>query len=416
MTPFLILVVDDEADVESLFTQKFRREIRKGKYSFLFAQDGMNALEVLAENPDVGIVFSDINMPRMDGLTFLEKMMEDEHSPTAIIVSAYGDQTNIRTAMNRGAFDFITKPIDLDDLTATLEKALRYNQQISQLKDEREAALQTESQLRKYFSPAVAKVVAADSNAISAEGGRKTATFLFTDLNGFLPFVEESPPHVVVDTLNEYLDEMTRIVFQHDGTLMKIVGDSLSVVFGAPEHDPDHASKAVQCALELEAFASHFQDEKNAKGVPIGLTRIGINTGDAIIGNFGGKNFFEYTAYGAAVNIASRLENANKALGTRMCISQSTVDNIDGFLGRPAGRLLVKGSQKPILTFEPVSQEQSEAPSHQAYLDAFKLLENGDPAAKAAFAALVGQDTEDPLSAFHLSRVLTGEVSDIVDL
>src|ERR1700757_3789739 len=121
-----ILVVDDEADLEVLVLQKFRRQIRDGAVTFVFARDGLEALQSLEQNPHVDLVVSDINMPRMDGLSLLQKLQEAEDKKSTIIVSAYGDMSNIRTAMNRGAFDFLTKPIDFADLETTINKTLRH--------------------------------------------------------------------------------------------------------------------------------------------------------------------------------------------------------------------------------------------------------------------------------------------------
>ncbi len=120
-----ILSVDDELDLELLLTQYFRRKIRKGEYEFFFAHNGVEALQMMLKNPDIDIVLSDINMPEMDGLTLLKKL-NSRHNPAlkVIMVSAYGEMSNIRTAMNNGAFDFATKPIDLEDLERTIEKAI----------------------------------------------------------------------------------------------------------------------------------------------------------------------------------------------------------------------------------------------------------------------------------------------------
>ena len=120
-----ILSVDDELDLEVLLTQYFRRQIRKGEYEFAFAHNGLEALQKLLETPDFDIILSDINMPEMDGLTLLAKVNELKNpAMKCIMVSAYGDMDNIRSAMNKGAFDFATKPIDLDDLSRTIEKAI----------------------------------------------------------------------------------------------------------------------------------------------------------------------------------------------------------------------------------------------------------------------------------------------------
>ena len=121
---YKILVVDDEPDMEPLVLQRMRRHIRSGRYSFVFAQNGVEALEVLNKDSDIDMVVSDINMPRMDGLTLLSQIAQLNPDLRAVIVSAYGDMKNIRTAMNRGAFDFVTKPLDFDDLQVTIERTL----------------------------------------------------------------------------------------------------------------------------------------------------------------------------------------------------------------------------------------------------------------------------------------------------
>ncbi|HYE57953.1 MAG TPA: SpoIIE family protein phosphatase [Rhodothermales bacterium] len=124
--PTRVLVVDDEPDLEPLLRQRFRRRIREGELELVFACDGLDALDKLAAHPDIGLVLTDINMPRMDGLTLLGELARLDRPVRAVVVSAYGDLENIRTAMNRGAFDFITKPIAFDDLETTLDKTIRH--------------------------------------------------------------------------------------------------------------------------------------------------------------------------------------------------------------------------------------------------------------------------------------------------
>ena len=115
-----ILVADDEADLEILIRQKFRQKIREQQYEFVFAINGQDALEKMQQHPDVSIVLSDINMPEMDGLTLLTRLGESNQLTKTVMVSAYGDMDNIRTAMNRGAFDFVTKPVNFEDLELTM--------------------------------------------------------------------------------------------------------------------------------------------------------------------------------------------------------------------------------------------------------------------------------------------------------
>ncbi len=143
MKPVKILSVDDEQDLELLLTQYFRRKIRKGEYEFFFAHNGLEALTVLLKEKDIDIILSDINMPEMDGLTLLTKVNEMRNPALkCIMVSAYGDMGNIRSAMNNGAFDFATKPIDLDDLSVTIEKAV---EQIEYIKNSQKEHTQLES-------------------------------------------------------------------------------------------------------------------------------------------------------------------------------------------------------------------------------------------------------------------------------
>ena len=138
-----ILSVDDEPDLEVLLSHYFRRKIRKGEYEFTFAHNGLEALKLMVEHPDFDIVLSDINMPEMDGLTLLSKINELRNpAQKCIMVSAYGDMKNIRTAMNRGAFDFATKPIDMEDLSLTIEKAV---EEVNYIKQTQREHLQLES-------------------------------------------------------------------------------------------------------------------------------------------------------------------------------------------------------------------------------------------------------------------------------
>ncbi|MEM6299219.1 MAG: response regulator [Bacteroidota bacterium] len=134
----ILLVVDDEPDVQLLVKQKFRREIRDGKYKFIFAENGVDALSKLRENPDVDVVLSDVNMPQMDGITLLSKTRKVNPTVQTIIVSAYGDMRNIRRAMNNGAFDFVTKPINFNDLGATIDKTIHHVRQLREAIEEKE--------------------------------------------------------------------------------------------------------------------------------------------------------------------------------------------------------------------------------------------------------------------------------------
>ena len=403
-----ILVVDDEPDLETLIQQKFRHQINAGAVSFLFARDGIEALTVLEVNRNVDLVVTDINMPRMDGLSLLQKLQEHEDKLSTIIVSAYGDIANIRTAMNRGAFDFLTKPIDFADLEMTIAKTIRHVEALREARRRQAEAERAHASLSRYFSPNLAERLASDADTIDLGGQRRDIATLFTDIASFTALVETLEPDVLGPLLNDYLTGMTDLVFEHDGTVAKIVGDALHVLFGAPGEQPDHASRAVNCALALDEYAQSFRERWRKKGIALGVTRIGVHAGPAIVGNFGGGRFFDYTAYGDTINIAARLEAANKQLGTRICVSAVLAGKVKDFRGRPVGDLLLRGRTEALRAFEPLRAKESEDPSTKSYLEAFAKLEASDPGAMAAFAAYVGKLADDQLASFHLKRLLNG--------
>lgn len=403
-----ILVVDDEPDLEALLVQKFRRQIREGAIQFLFAGDGVEALSALAQNADIDMVVTDINMPRMDGLTLLQKLQDGDEQPSTIIVSAYGDMVNIRTAMNRGAFDFLTKPIDFSDLETTIGKTIRHVELLREARRRQAAAERANAALSRYFSPNLAQRISSSADGIDLGGQRRDIASLFTDIASFTSLVETLEPEALGPLLNDYLVGMTEVVFAHDGTVAKIIGDALHVLFGAPGEQADHAARAVACALALDDYAEQFRLRWLEKNIRLGVTRIGLHAGPAIVGNFGGEHFFDYTAYGDTINIAARLENANKQLGTRICVSGALAAKVGDFKGRPVGDLVLRGKTEPLRTFEPLRDSQFASPATASYLDAFARLEANDPQAMAAFAAHVGSQPDDQLASFHLKRLLNG--------
>ena len=268
-----ILVVDDEPDIKALVLQKFRHQVRNGVISFHFAGDGVEALAMLEANGDIDMVVADINMPRMDGLTLLQKLRETGENISTIIVSAYGDMTNIRTAMNRGAFDFLTKPIDFLDFETTIAKTIRHIEVLRDARRRQAEAERANASLSRYFSPNLAERLVCDADAIDLGGQRREIATLFTDITNFTALVETLEPDALGPLLNDYLTGMTDLVFAHDGTVAKIVGDALHVLFGAPGEQADHAGRAVKCALALDEYAESFREHRHMKGIALGVTR-----------------------------------------------------------------------------------------------------------------------------------------------
>jgi adenylate cyclase len=390
-----VLFVDDEPDLEALVQQKFRRQIRDGAVKVMFAHDGLEALATIEQNPAIDMVVSDINMPRMDGLSLLAKLQECEDTArkSTVIVSAYGDMSNIRIAMNRGAFDFLTKPIDFGDLEATIDQA---------------EAERAHASLSRYFSPQVAKQLASNGESDGMEVQWREVGTIFTDITSFTTLVESTSPEVLGELLNEYVGGMTGIIFAHEGTVAKIIGDAIHVLFNAPGDQPDYATRAVACAHALDAWAQQFKARWQAKGINFGATRIGVHAGPALVGNFGGGNYFDYTAHGDTINTAARLESANKHLGTRICASETVAKSVENFKGRPVGDIVLRGRSEPLRTYEPLRDDAYSSPATTQYTEAFAKLEAGDAGAMPAFAALVGMHADDPLAGFHLKRLLNG--------
>lgn len=407
-TTATILVVDDEPDLETLILRKFRRQVRDGRISFVFAHDGVDALQAIEQHPHVDLVLMDINMPRMDGLSLLAKLQEREDRKSAIIVSAYGDMSNIRTAMNRGAFDFLTKPIDFVDLEATILKTIRHVEFLRETRRRQADAERAHASLSRYFSPELAKRLSTGENDDDMQIRWRDIAVIFTDITGFTALVETAAPEVLAELLNEYVGGLTDVVFAHEGTVAKVIGDAIQVLFNAPGDQADYATRAIACAQALDRWAEAFRERWKQNGVDFGATRIGVHAGPALVGNFGGDRFFDFTAYGDTVNTAARLEAANKTLGTRICVSESVASAAEEFRGRPIGDLVLRGRSQSLRACEPLSVAGFNSPVTAQYMTAFTMLEHDYAAAMPAFAALVGAHADDPLASYHLRRLLNG--------
>src|SRR5271163_2474900 len=228
-----ILAVDDEPDFEILIRQRFRRQIREEEFAFRFAHHGEEALSALDAEPDIDLMLLDINMPVMDGLTLLSELGERQSAVRAIIVSAYGDMANLRTAMNRGAFDFVTKPVDLGDLEITVRKALANIAKLREMDRLRQAAERARNNLARYFSPNIVEMLAAQDEPLGAVR-RETIAVLFADIVGFTQMAETMPPEAVMAMLREFHARMTAQIFASGGTVDKYIGDAIVAVFGVP--------------------------------------------------------------------------------------------------------------------------------------------------------------------------------------
>lgn len=266
----------------------------------------------------------------------------------------------------------------------------------------------------RYVSPNLVDYLVAHPETLRLSGERQLCSFLFTDLEGFTHTMESMDPAEAVNMVNEYLDGMISIAFAHQGTLTRIVGDGLAIIFSAPVVQPDHPKRAVQCALEMQQFALVFAAKIRAqRGIAFGRTRMAVHTGDVIVGNFGGSTLFDYRALGDPVNTAARLESANRYLGTSVCISEAVANACTDVACRPIGQLMLVGKSVPVMVFEPLAAGE---PADALYQMAYGQMKRGAPEALAAFEALAQSRPSDTLVAMHLARLQSGQTGDLMVL
>jgi adenylate cyclase len=267
----------------------------------------------------------------------------------------------------------------------------------------------------RYVSPNLVSHLVDHPGALELGGSRRECSFIFTDLAGFTNLMEKLDPTEAVALLNDYLDNMIRIAFEHAGTLDRIVGDAVAIMFSAPVEQPDHRQRALRCALAMHRFASAYAESANARGIAFGATRIGIHTGEVTVGNFGGSTIFDYRALGDPVNTSSRLESVNKQLCTLICLSDATLSGCPDAVTRPIGRLVLKGKTEPLMVYEPILADADKAPEpDRAYEAAYALLAAGDFGALAAFESLAAARPDDGLVAFQLDRARHGQLGEVI--
>ncbi len=266
-----------------------------------------------------------------------------------------------------------------------------------------------ENAFAQYVSPAVVRRIIARRESLILGGEVRRVTYVFTDLEGFTTMCEGLKPEQVAVLLNDYLDRMCALFIERDATIDKIIGDAVVGFFGAPEEQTDQCDRAIDLALAIDNFAENYKVEMRAKGFEFGTTRIGIHTGDAVVGNFGGSRFVDYTSIGDTVNSAARMEAANKHLGTRICVSEAVKLECPTRGFRPVGRIFLKGKHDEIACYEPLHPDRLPVRLLTAYHDAYSAMARGDEDAAASFVQLNQDFPDDPLAALHMRRLQGGE-------
>jgi class 3 adenylate cyclase len=284
-------------------------------------------------------------MPEMDGLTLLSRMPEVSPLVKMVMVSAYGDMDNIRTAMNRGAFDFVCKPVNFQDLEVTIEKTIRH---ITQLKETLQA-IKENNILRMYVDASVL-------NFMQGKEFEKTlltnesieATVAFIDICSFTAIMESEPADKVVQLLNNYFDVMVKEIIAQGGHVDKFIGDAVMAVFRGDYH----LDRAIEASLAVRSQIESLGPGENGTRFHPRVS-IGINSGEMICGNIGSENLkrLDYTVLGDVVNTAQRLQAA-AAAGQILIEEASYLKIRDFFACGKVGEISVKNKQKPLAVYE----------------------------------------------------------------
>jgi CheY-like chemotaxis protein len=302
--PIKVLVVDDEKDMSELFKQAFRSKIRSSAYEFFFASDGESALAELGRRADIDLVLTDINMPGMDGLTLLQRIGEVRPDVKAVVLTAYGDMSNIRAAMNRGAFDFLVKPIDFDDLEVTIEKTFR------QVEQSRKSAISTQENelFRMLVSPLFVERLRLLGPAGALACDTRDATVAFIEVCGADAWHEDAPPDDLVRMLNANHEFIVPEVLARGGIVDRFLGHGVMAFFHGPEHVERalDACTAVRGQLE-DAARRAGEDSPYAAGI-----RVGIASGRVHIAGIGSRSFarIDYLTLGEVAAAAVRLADS----------------------------------------------------------------------------------------------------------
>jgi adenylate cyclase len=260
----------------------------------------------------------------------------------------------------------------------------------------------------QFLAPTVVEHILKNPDELELEGEVREVSFLFTDLEGFTKLTETTQPRVMVGLVNNYLEEACDIVISHGGTIDKIVGDALHVMFNAPLKQEDHAQRAVNCAIAIDNWSENFREHRRQQGIKLGVTRIGVNTGNCIVGNFGGKSRFDYTAHGDAINSAARLEAINKQLGTTICVSESTMQQCHDIYFRSVATLVLRGKEEGIRAYTPLKETTVRDTRTLIYEQAYQLLTDQHPDSQIVFSQLANLYPHDPLIALHQQRIESG--------
>jgi adenylate cyclase len=362
-SPAQILIADDNPDNLEIF----RARLAAHGYKILTATDGEEALEIAHESrPEV--ILLDIMMPKMDGVEVCRRLKEDSSLPfmPIIMVTAKTSSQDVVTALDAGADEYLTKPVDHGSLVARVKSMLRikaltdtveaqrneladWNKTLQNRVNEQLEQLERLSRLKRFFSPQLAEAILTGGTQDPLQSHRREVTVVFLDLRNFTTFAELSEPEEVMGVLREFHAEMGSLILKHEGTLERFTGDGLMIFFNDPVVVEDHAIRALRMALAMRDRVNEMSIRWLKHGYDLSLG-IGIARGYATIGAIGFEGRVDYGAVGAVTNLAARL--CSEANGGQILTNQKTLTSFEDLVeAEPVGEISLKGFAKPIVVY-----------------------------------------------------------------
>ncbi|GHS87579.1 hypothetical protein FACS189487_04030 [Campylobacterota bacterium] len=407
----IILVDDNPANL------RIGKNVLAEKYSVATAPSA-EKLFLLLENNSPSMILLDIDMPIMNGYDTIKLLKSNERTSAipVIFLTAKCEPDDELEGLSLGAVDYVTKPFNPALLLKRIEVHLLVEEQKNLLKEQASELLFFNKNLRRafstYLSVDVVEEIVANPSKLRLGGTSRVMTAMFADLQNFTGITENMTAESLIDLLNHYFTMMSNVILDQNGTIDKYEGDAIMSFFGAPLERSDHAYSACASAILMKRIEVDINRHILAEGMsPSPLyTRIGINTGNMIVGNMGTDRKMNYTVVSSSVNLASRLESANKYYGTWVLASEHTINQTEGrIFARKLDRIRVLGAKEPTLIYEVMDFASDIRAQKREFVETFhralELFEQRDfAAAEPVFVSLLAKNPNDHPSNIYVNR------------